>query len=424
MNDLFAIDPRLRALSDAVEKQCAPQFERAQRVSRENSERVLAAFIHNRVSEPDLHGTTGYGYDDRGRDTLDRVWAEAMGAQAALVRHTLISGTHTIATALFAMLRPGDRMVAVTGRPYDTIQATIGISGTPGQGSLRDYGVLYSEVPLTPDGQPDLPAIASAVRGAKLAHIQRSRGYSLRPSFSVETIGRVIDAIRAADPNVIVFVDNCYGEFVETREPPSVGADLMAGSLIKNAGGGIARTGGYIAGRGDLVELCAYRHTCPGIGAEAGCTLDVLREMYLGLFLAPQTVENAVKTAVFSAALFGALGMGALPAWDAPRTDIVESILTGSAARMVAFCRGIQQGSPVDSFAAPEPGAMPGYASEVIMAAGTFTSGASIELSADGPLRDPYAVWLQGGISYPAARVGVLLAAAEMHKEGLLTLPE
>ena len=419
MKELFPISPRIREEAAAAAAQCAPIFQQLDQVAAYNSNKVLEAFIHHRVSEACLKGSTGYGYDDMGRDTLDKVFARVFGCEAALVRHNFVSGTHALVTALFGVLRPGDRLVACTGKPYDTLEEAIGIRGH-GQGSLTDFGVEYTQLELLGDGTPDLEAIAKAASYAKMIYIQRSRGYSLRPSLSVETIGRIAQAAKAVNPDVIVMVDNCYGEFVEEQEPTQVGADLMAGSLIKNPGGGIAPTGGYIAGREDLVELCAGRLTCPGMGREVGCTLEMLRPLYQGFFFAPTVVASALKTAVFAAALCSRLGFTVTPAWDEPRTDIIQSVLLGNDKRLIAFCQGIQKGSPVDSFVSPEPWDMPGYDSQVIMAAGAFTLGASIELSADAPLREPYAAWLQGGLTYPTGKTGVLLAVQSMADQGLL----
>ena len=353
MTGFFDIDPRLSALADRAEALCRPQLDRVEEIARHNGEKVLAAFNRCRISESHLKGTTGYGYDDRGRDGLDQVFATAFGSEDALVRHTFVNGTHTLATALFGVLRPGDRLVSATGRPYDTLEETIGLRGERGNGSLLDCGVAYGQVDLLPDSSPDLEAVAREAKDAKMIYIQRSRGYSLRPSLTVEAVGRIAAAAHAANPQVIVMVDNCYGEFVEPTEPTQAGADLMAGSLIKNPGGGIAPTGGYIAGRHDLIELCAQRLTCPGLGREVGCTLEVLRELYLGFFLAPQTVAGAVKTAIFAAALYGLLGYETLPRWDEPRADIIQTICTGTPEGLVAFCRGIQKGAPVDSFVTP-----------------------------------------------------------------------
>lgn len=400
-----------------AEELCKERFAELDALAEYNGQRVLRAFIDNRISDIHMKGTNGYGYGDDGRDKLDALFAQILGTEDALVRHTFVNGTHAIVTALFGVLRAGDTMLAVTGMPYDTVQDAIFGDGI---GSLKDFGVKYEQVDLLADGMPDYAGISAKAAGAKLIYIQRSRGYSLRPSFSVDIIGEMIKEARAVNPECIVMVDNCYGELCEKTEPSAVGADLLVGSLIKNLGGGIAQTGGYIAGRADLVELCAYRHTTPGAGKEVGATLDQLRGMYLGLFHAPEAVCSALKTSVFAAAFFEQLGCEAFPRYNEKRTDIIAALKLGTPERLIAFCEGIQSGSPVDAFAAPEPWDMPGYDSQVIMAAGAFTMGASIELSADAPLREPYAVWLQGGLTYPTGKTGVMLAAARMAEKGLL----
>ena len=420
MSDFFRIDPRIMQLAEQAEQIAAQKFAEINANAAYNGEKVLAAFIKNRVSEPCFYGSTGYGYGDIGRETLDKVYAQVLDAEDALVRHTFVSGTHALSVALFGVLRPGDKLLAVTGKPYDTLEEVIGISGTPGNGSLMDYGVEYGEVPLTGGGLPDLDAIAQAVPGAKVAYIQRSRGYSLRPAYTVEQIQEIVQSVRRVSPDTIVMVDNCYGEFVQRREPTSVGADLIIGSLIKNAGGSIAQTGGYIAGRKDLVELCSYRLTCVGMGKEVGCTLHQNKEMFLGLFFAPDVVANALKTAAFAAELFRLMGFDSYPALSETRGDIITAIRFGTPELLTAFCQGVQKGAPVDAFVTPEPWDMPGYTSQVIMAAGAFTMGASIELSADAPMREPYAVWMQGGITYASGRIGILLAAQEMLDRGLI----
>ena len=420
MSDFFRIDPRIMQLAEQAEQIAAQKFAEIDANAAYNGEKVLAAFIKNRVSEPCFYGSTGYGYGDIGRETLDKVYAQVLDAEDALVRHTFVSGTHALSVALFGVLRPGDKLLAVTGKPYDTLEEVIGISGPPGNGSLMDYGVEYGEVPLTGGGLPDLDAIAQAVPGAKVAYIQRSRGYSLRPAYTVEQIEEIVQTVRRVSPDTIVMVDNCYGEFVQRREPTSVGADLIIGSLIKNAGGSIAQTGGYIAGRKDLVELCSYRLTCVGMGKEVGCTLHQNKEMFLGLFFAPDVVANALKTAAFAAELFRLMGFDSYPALSETRGDIITAIRFGTPELLTAFCQGVQKGAPVDAFVTPEPWDMPGYTSQVIMAAGAFTMGASIELSADAPMREPYAVWMQGGITYASGRIGILLAAQEMLDRGLI----
>lgn len=419
--NFFDIDKRILELSAATEAACAEVFRGIDSIAEENSHKVLEAFQHHRVSESHLSGTSGYGYGDRGRDTLDEVFARITGAEDALVRHSFVSGTAAITTALFGVLRPGDTIVSLSGTPYDTLHAVLGLR-EQGIGSLRDFGIHYRELPLLPDGGVDKAAVSEVIRGAKVAYLQRSRGYSLRPSIPVAEIGEIAAIVKSAAPGVIFMVDNCYGEFVEEREPTQAGADLMMGSLIKNPGGGIARTGGYIAGRADLVELCAHRMTSPGMGREVGCTLSENKNMYMGLFYAPTVVAAALKTAVFAAALLDRLGYTVLPKADEPRTDIIQSVVLGSAEGLSAFCRGIQRGAPIDSFVTPEAWDMPGYDSKVIMAAGAFNMGASIELSADGPMREPYAAWMQGGLTYPSGKLGVLLAAQSMLESGRLTL--
>ena len=420
MSDFFRIDPRIMELAKKAEQIAAAKFAEIDANAAYNGEKVLSAFIKNRVSEPCFYGSTGYGYGDIGRETLDKVYAQVLDAEDALVRHNFVSGTHALSVALFGVLRPGDKLLAVTGKPYDTLEEVIGISGTPGNGSLMDYGVEYAEVALTHEGLPDLDAIAQAVPGAKVAYIQRSRGYSLRPAYTVEQIERIVQTVRKVSPDTVIMVDNCYGEFVQRREPTSVGADLIVGSLIKNAGGAIAQTGGYIAGRKDLVELCAYRLTCVGMGKEVGCTLHQNKEMFMGLFFAPDVVANALKTAAFAAELFRLMGFDSYPALSETRGDIITAIRFGTPELLTAFCQGVQKGAPVDAFVTPEPWDMPGYTSQVIMAAGAFTMGASIELSADAPMREPYAVWMQGGITYTSGRIGILLAAQEMLDRGLI----
>lgn len=411
----FKIEPKLLAASDRAMAKAAAAFARIEETAAYNQQKVLAAFVHNGVSESHFAATTGYGYGDRGRDVLDAVFAEAMGAEDALVRHYLLCGTHAITVALAGLLRPGDTLLAATGAPYDTLQTVIGQTGAVG--SLAEYGVRYREVPLNAAQCPDLPAIQAALReepSVSVVHIQRSRGYNTRESLSVAAIGEIIAAVRAVRPDVVVFVDNCYGEFVERTEPTAVGADVMAGSLIKNPGGGIAENGGYICGRRDLVERCAARMTTPGIGREVGASMGHNRTLFMGFFQSPHVVGEALKTAVYCAALFEELGYEVSPRADAPRTDIVQVVKLGTPEALVAFCRGMQRGAPVDSFVVPEPWDMPGYDSQVIMAAGAFTMGASIELSADAPLREPYAAYMQGGINFPAGQMGVLLAAQSM----------
>ena len=421
MSSYFNIDKRLEALGEKAEEISAEAFARIEATARCNSEKVLKAFIDNRVGELHLKGTTGYGYGDDGRDKLDAVFAQVLGAEDALVRHNFVNGTHAISTALFGVLRPGDLMLSLTGEPYDTLKEVI--FGEKG-GSLSEFGVKYDQIDLLPDGHVNFGQIGERARACKVAYIQRSRGYSLRPSLTISEISEMIDAVRLVNPTAIIVVDNCYGELVERVEPCDVGADLIIGSLIKNLGGGIAETGGYIAGKKEYIELCAYRLTTVGTGKEVGCSLNQNRGMYLGLFNAPSVVASAVKTATFASAFFSLLGFEAFPNYNEYRTDIITAIKLGSRKALIAFCEGIQSGSPVDSFVTPEPWDMPGYDSQVIMAAGAFTMGASIELSADAPLRDPFAVWLQGGITYDTGRMGILLAAQRLLDKGIITLAD
>ena len=414
IQDFFPVSDELCALDERAREMCREQFARLDEIRDYNQMKVLKAFTDCHIGANHLVGTTGYGYDDEGRDRLDALFARVCGAEAALFRHNFMSGTHTLAVALFGVLRPGDRMVSAVGAPYDTMQSVIGL--TPGgKGTLKEWGVVYDEAPLK-DDRPDLEAIAEKCRGARMCYIQRSRGYASRPTLSLDEIAAIARTAKEAQPDIVVMVDNCYGEFTQKQEPTQMGADLIAGSLIKNPGGGIAPTGGYIAGRADLVELCAHRLTAPGTGAEIGCTMDVLRQLYLGLYYAPGVTCEALKTSVWASCLFELLGCKATPRWTEERNDIITSLELGSPEAMVAFCGGIQAGSPIDSFAAPMPGDMPGYEDQVIMAAGAFTMGSSIELSADGPIREPYTIYLQGGLSFATARAGVLLGAQRMRQ--------
>ena len=422
MHPFFNIDKKILRLGEKAEEMAAPYFAEINRVQRYNQQKMQAAFVNAGVSESHFVGSTGYGYDDRGRDVLDQVFAYALGAEDALVRHNFVSGTHTLAVALFGVLRPGDKMLCVTGTPYDTLLGVIGLTGS-GMGSLKEFGVEYSQVDLLEDGTVDYEGIEKTVDDSyKMVYIQRSRGYSLRPSLLIEDIKKICEVVRKKAKKPIIMVDNCYGEYVQMLEPTQVGADLMAGSLIKNPGGGIAPTGGYIAGRHDLVELCAYRLTTPGTGREIGCTLGNSRELFMGAFHAPNVAGEAVKTAVFASALFTMLGYDVTPRFDEPRGDIIQAVMLKEREALINFCRGIQKGAPVDSFVAPEPAPMPGYDSDVIMAAGAFTLGASIELSADAPLREPFAVWMQGGLNYNSGNLGVMLAAQEMYERGSIKL--
>lgn len=415
----FEFSPELVKLSEKAMELCRPQFAELDRMADYNGQRVLKAFIDNKISDIHMKGTNGYGYGDDGRDRLDAVFAQILGTEDALVRHNFVNGTHAISTALYGILRPGDLLLSVTGEPYDTMQGVISGEGT---GSLRDFGVKFDKVDLLPDGTPDYDGIKHKAGACRMAYIQRSRGYSLRPSLTIEVIGKICEAVRSVNPDCVIFTDNCYGELVEDREPTAAGADLIAGSLIKNLGGGIAETGGYIAGKAALVEQCAFRLTTPGTGKEVGASLNQLRGMYLGIYHAPEAVCSALKTAAFAAALFSMMGYETFPKYDEKRTDIIEALKLGGEKQLIAFCQGIQAGSPVDSFATPEPWDMPGYDSQVIMAAGAFTMGASIELSADAPLREPYAVWLQGGLTFPTGKAGIMTAAQHMLDKGLCTI--
>lgn len=419
----FKVDDEITALANKAEQRAKTMFDNIDETAEYNAFKVLSAFIHAGVSESHFTGSTGYGYGDRGRDALDAVFAEITGSEDALVRHNFVSGTHALTTALFGVLRPGDVMVSLTGKPYDTLEEVVGLRGE-GMGSLKDFGIAYKQLDLLPSGEVDYAGIAKAVAGAKVAYIQRSRGYSLRNSLSIADIEKIAVTVKAANPEAIIMVDNCYGEFVEKQEPTQVGADLIIGSLIKNPGGGIAQTGGYIAGKRTLVELCAYRLTSPGTGKEVGCTLGETKAMFMGLFFAPTVVASALKTAVFTASLFGLLGYEVYPNYDEHRTDIIQAVKLGTEQALIAFCQGVQKGAPVDAFVVPEPWDMPGYESPVIMAAGAFTMGASIELSADAPIREPYAAWLQGGLTYPAGKLGVILAAQSMNEVGELQKPK
>ena len=413
---MFRFSDKITELSDKAMADSKQYFSAIDDITRYNQHKMLKAFIDNNVSESMFSESTGYAYGDRGREVIDRVFAQAVGAEDSMVRHNFTCGTHTLATALYGVLRPGNVMLCVTGLPYDTIQPVIGITETEdNQGSLKDFGIEYRQVDLLPDGTLDFDAIEKAVKTADMVYIQRSRGYSLRPTVSVDEIERVVRITRA-NSNAVVMVDNCYGEWTEKKEPTEVGADLIAGSLIKNPGGGIVRTGGYIAGRHDLVEKCAYRLTTPGLGREVGATLGQTREMFLGIYNAPHVVGEALKTAVFTASLFSLMGFGVTPEADETRHDIIQAVKLENAENLIAFCKGIQKYSPIDSFVTPEPSDMPGYDSKVIMAAGAFTLGSTIELSADAPLREPFAVWVQGGLNFHSASVAIMSAAEEVLK--------
>ncbi|RTR35669.1 methionine gamma-lyase family protein [Robertmurraya yapensis] len=385
-----------------------------------NQFRVLTSFQNKRVSDSHFIPSTGYGYDDIGRDTLEEIYAEVFGGEAGLVRPQIISGTHAISIALFGVLRPGDELLYITGKPYDTLEEIVGIRGN-GVGSLKEYGISYNSVALTEEGQIDYPAIKAAMKpNTKMIGIQRSKGYANRPSFTIAQIKEMIAFVKEIKPDTVVFVDNCYGEFVEDLEPCHVGADLMAGSLIKNPGGGLAKTGGYLVGKQEWIEACSYRLTSPGIGREAGASLYSLQEMYQGFFLAPHVVGQALKGAILTAATLEKLGMNTNPKWNAARTDLIQSVQFDDKEKMVAFCQAIQFASPINSHVTPYPSYMPGYEDDVIMAAGTFIQGASIELTADGPTRPPYVAYVQGGLTYSHVKMAICLALNHLLEKGLL----
>lgn len=397
------------------------QFRHIDQVAEFNQAKVIAAMQKNRVNATHFNLSTGYGYDDEGRDNLERVYADCFGAEAALVRPQITCGTHALALALGANLLPGDELLSPVGGPYDTLEEVIGIRPSPC--SLKEYGVSYRQVDLLPDGGFDYDGIRAAINEkTRLITIQRSKGYATRPSYSVEEIGKLIAFCKECKPDVLCMVDNCYGEFVETQEPTNVGADMVVGSLIKNLGGGLAPTGGYICGRKSCIERCAYRLSAPGLGREVGANLGLLTSFYQGLFLAPTVVSSAVRGAVFAAACYEKLGFRVVPGSGETRRDIIQAVELGSREAMVAFCKGIQSAAPVDSYVTPEPWAMPGYESEVIMAAGAFVQGASIELSADGPIRPPYAVYFQGGLTWFHAKLGILMSIQKLLDAGIIEM--
>lgn len=413
---------RIIRLAEEAERELAPIFADIDSVSFVNTKKVMDAFKAHRVSEAVFAPSSGYGYDDRGREILDAVWADVMDAEAAFVRHSIVNGTQALTIGLFGLLRPGDILFSIAGKPYDTLDEVIGNSGVKGNGSLRDFGVEYRQADLFADGGFDKQRIKEVLESeggrVKVIFIQRSKGYLNRKTLSVDAIGEIISFVRPLCPDAYVVVDNCYGEFTEAREPTAVGADMIIGSLIKNPGGGMAESGGYIAGTARAVELASYRLTSVGCGLEVGATLGQTKSMYKGLFYAPHTTAQALKTAHLAAYIFGSRGLGfdVEPEWNEKRYDIIQSVITHSAEGLCAICRGIQSGSPIDSFVTPEPWEMPGYSDKVIMAAGAFTQGSSIELSADGPLREPYTAYLQGGLTYESGRIGILSAASEVEK--------
>ncbi len=413
MGSFFEFDKNIKKVADEACFECKKIFNKIEEVKEYNSQKVLKAFINNRVSESHFNQSTGYGYGDRGRDALDKIFAEIMNSEDALVRQDFASGTHAITVALFALLRPGDTVISASGIPYDTLQGAIGISKNHGSGTLIDFGIKYDQIELTEESKIDLQALKYKLKNnsIKLVILQRSCGYSERESLSINEIEKACKTVKEVSPNTLVFVDNCYGEFVEKLEPCAVGTDLIAGSLIKNPGGAIAPTGGYIAGKSELIEMCACRLTTAATGREIGCNPYGQRELYMGIYMAPMIVAEALKTAVFTALLFEKLGYETSPSFSSERHDIIQKIKMKNEQELIKFCQGIQCASPVDSFLTPEPWDMPGYDNKVIMAAGAFTLGSSIELSADAPLREPYTVFVQGGINFESAKIGILTAA-------------
>ncbi|WP_143414488.1 aminotransferase class I/II-fold pyridoxal phosphate-dependent enzyme [Halobacillus massiliensis] len=408
----------MEAIIRNVEEMITPQHKMITALVEKNQKKVLQAFRQLKISDSHFNPTTGYGYDDYGRDGLEELYAQIFKAEDAIVRSQLISGTHAITTALFGVLRPGDELLYITGEPYDTLEEVIGKKGGKDTGSLQDFGITYQSVPLQSEGRMDRKKAASSIHSrTKVVAIQRSKGYADRPSFTIDEIEDMIVYIRSIKSDVVIFVDNCYGEFVEDKEPIEAGADLIAGSLIKNPGGGLARVGGYIAGRKDLIEQCSYRLTAPGLGKETGPSLNTLQEMYQGIFLAPHVVGEALKGAVFTAKLLAELGFTTSPEFDAKRTDLIQSVSFQTEEQMVRFCQSIQASSPINSHVTPYPSPMPGYESDVIMAAGTFVQGASLELTADGPIRPPYMAFVQGGLTYAHVKIAVTEAVKKVFLE-------
>ncbi len=413
---------KLQSLTEEAETQIASIHKEIDKRIERNQFRVLQSYQNNRVSDSHFIPSTGYGYDDIGRDTLEKIYAETFGAEAGLVRPQIISGTHAISIALFGILRPGDELLYITGKPYDTLEEIVGIRGN-GTGSLKEFGISYNSVPLTETGKIDYREVEKAIKpNTKMIGIQRSKGYAVRPSFTIEEIREMINFVKEIKEDAVVFVDNCYGEFVEEMEPCHVGCDLMAGSLIKNPGGGLVKTGGYIVGKKQYVDACSYRMTSPGIGAEAGASLYSLQEMYQGFFLAPHVVGQALKGAVFTAAILEKLGMNTQPKWNSVRTDLIQSVQFETQEKMVAFCQAIQYASPINSHVTPYPSYMPGYEDDVIMAAGTFIQGASIELTADGPTRPPYVAYVQGGLTYSHVKIAICTALNHLLEKGLIII--
>lgn len=417
LKEQYSLSDRVIELDRLVFDKIKKPLERIEEIYRYNQLKVLAAFRECKIREPHFASTTGYGYDDLGRDAIDELYATVFGCEDALVRHQIVSGTHALSLCLFGVLRPGDRLVSVTGNPYDTLKGVIASTGT---GSLADFGVCYSQIELK-DNLPDLETIKTTLpTDTKAVLIQRSKGYDWRNTLSVEQIGEIIKTVKTVNPEIICIVDNCYGEFTETIEPTHLGADLMAGSLIKNPGGGIARGGAYIAGKEKYVKLAAYKLNCIGQGKDVGPSLGMNREILQGFFMAPHITMQAVKTALFCSGLFSELGFEVCPSPDDSRGDIIQAIKFGNPELLIAFCQGIQKGAPIDSFATPVPSEMPGYDCEIIMAAGAFTQGSTTELSADAPIREPYVAYMQGSLDFECGRVGVLVALQNMIDSGLI----
>ena len=415
----LAIEPKVQQFCSQILEQLEKRFSDIDEVAEYNQLKVLKAMQENRVSDVHFAATTGYGYNDLGRDTLEEVYASVFHTESALVRPQLMCGTHALAIALSGNLRPGDELLSPVGKPYDTLEGVIGIRES--RGSLAEYGVTYAQVDLLEDGGFDYEGIKNAINErTKMVTIQRSKGYATRPTLSVTRIGELITFIKSIKPDIICMVDNCYGEFVETIEPTDVGADLCVGSLIKNPGGGLAATGGYIVGKAEYVENAAFRLSSPGLGKEVGATLGINSQLYQGFFMAPQVVSGALKGAIFAANVYEKLGFPVIPNGTESRHDIIQAVTLGSPERIIAFCKGIQAAAPVDSFVTPEPWAMPGYQSDVIMAAGAFVQGSSIELSADAPIQPPYAVYFQGGLTWYHAKFGIMMSLQKLYEEGLI----
>ena len=422
LNENFKIDEKVLSLVDDAEKEVKSQFAKLDDIMAYNQYKVLDAFQKNRISDMHFSWNTGYGYDDPGRDAIERTYADIFHTDAALVRPTIVNGTHALAITLLGILRPGDELIYCTGGPYDTLEEVIGIRGE-GNGSLKDYGISYKQVELLPDGSLDLEGIRRAISPkTKMVTVQRATGYGWRKAITIDQIEEWASFIKELNPDIIKMVDNCYGEFLDIKEPTDVGADVIAGSLIKNPGGGLALTGGYVAGRQDLIDKIQYRMTCPGIGGECGLTFGQTRAMFQGIFLAPKVVNGAVKGAVLCGEVYKKLGYEICPQTDDTRSDIIQAVRLGSPEKVVAFCEGIQAAAPIDAHVKPIPWDMPGYESQVVMAAGAFVQGSSIELSADAPIREPYNVYFQGGLTYEHSKFGVIKSADTLLKKGLITL--